>query len=97
MTTIVDPHSPTLREFALMRLSVFAKSKAKGVRENRERIAASTFLATLRVVLHLAGFALLTIAGFQWNMIAGLIVAGASCFVLSTLFTANVPERSDRA
>lgn len=93
MTVVIDG-SPTLREYALMRLSTFAKSRAKGVRENRERMQASAFLATLRVVLHLAGFALLTVAGFQWNMIAGLLVAGASCFVLSTLFTATVPERS---
>lgn len=97
MTTIVDPHTPTLKEFALLRLSAMAKSRAKGVRQNREKIQASAFLAILRVVLHLAGFVLLTVAGFEWNMIAGLVIAGASCFVLSTLFTATVPERSDRA
>lgn len=97
MTTIVDPHTPTLREFALMRISTLAKSRAKGVRERRERLATNTLLATLRVVLHLAGFVLLTIAGFEWNMIAGLVIAGVSCFVLSTLFTATAPERSDRA
>jgi fatty acid desaturase len=97
MTTIIEPNGVSFREFALMRLSTMAKSKAKGVRENRERIQASAFLAILRVVLHLAGFVLLTVAGFEWNMIAGLVIAGASCFVLSTLFTATVPERSDRA
>lgn len=50
--------------------------------------------AIVRVILHVAGFALLTLAAFQWNMIAGLAVAGISCFVFSTLMTGGkVDER----
>lgn len=78
---------PTLKEFALMRLATIAKNRASRVRENREAISASAFLATVRIVLHLAGFALLTIAAFQFSMIAGYSMAGISCFVLSTLMT----------
>jgi hypothetical protein len=44
--------------------------------------------------MHLAGFALLTLAAFQWNMIAGLAAAGISCFAFSTLMTGStVDER----
>lgn len=38
-----------------------------------------------KLVLHVAGFSLLTWAGFSFNMPAGLITAGLSCFVLSWL------------
>jgi hypothetical protein len=43
----------------------------------------------MRIVLHLAGFSLLTIAAWHWNIIAGLAVAGISCFVMSALTTTD--------
>jgi hypothetical protein len=79
-------NAPTFKEFALMRLSMLASKRAK---QTRERLTSPTvnagLVAFIRVVLHLAGFALLTIAAFRWNIIAGYSVAGFSCFVLSTL------------
>lgn len=51
--------------------------------------------AIVRVVLHLAGFSLLTLAAFQWNIIAGLATAGISCFVFSTLMTRDTAATGD--
>ena len=90
--TVIDS-TPTLREFALMRLSALAKTRANHVKARRESISSNIFLPLIRVVLHLAGFGLLTIAGFEWSMIAGWCVAGISCFVLSTLLTPEAPDR----
>lgn len=79
MTTDV----PTFREFTLMRLTANAKKRAR----KKEMVRANSLLSSLRIVLHLAGFALLTIGAFELNIIAGYAVAGISCFVLSTLTT----------
>jgi fatty-acid desaturase len=46
----------------------------------------------VRLVLHLAGFSALTFAGYTWNMTAGLIVGGLSCFVLAWLL--NSPSNA---
>lgn len=67
------------------------------VARNRKRAKAAdmqsaTMLAFVRVVLHLAGFALLTIAAFSFNIIAGFAVAGISCFVFSTLLSGGNVE-----
>lgn len=51
--------------------------------------------ATMRVVLHLAGFALLTMAAGRFNIIAGLTVAALSCFALSTLLTRNGNDETE--
>lgn len=40
---------------------------------------------TMRLTLHIAGFALLTYAAFSWNITAGYALAGLSCFALSWL------------
>lgn len=81
---------PTFKELALMRLAMFARNRATKSREANASIRINAVLnGIVRVVLHLAGFSLLTMAGFQWNIIAGLIVAGISCFALSTLMTRN--------
>ena len=68
-------------------LSYRLKARAnRRVRVNRTTIQLA--LANLtRIVLHLAGFGFLTWAGFQFTMIAGTIVAGISCFVLSSLLS----------
>jgi hypothetical protein len=64
---------------------------SKRATKAKERLANPTvnagLVALIRVMLHLAGFALLTIAAFRFNIIAGYSVAGLSCFVLSTLMT----------
>lgn len=83
---------PSFGEFALMRLA-----RAKKRKEANALQVSNSYQAFIRIVLHLAGFALLTIAGFTFSMIAGYVIAGFSCFVLSTLMTApsegSRPER----
>lgn len=57
--------------------------------EKREHAkSARTWVQTLiRLVLHLAGFGCLTIAGFYWTITAGYVVAGLSCFAMAWLST----------
>lgn len=81
---------PSLRGYLGMRMVTAAKKKR---RESALPIA-SAWQAIVRVVLHLAGFALLTIAAFEFNIIAGYAVAGISCFVCSTLMTSGGDERA---
>lgn len=87
--------APSLREFAVMRLSLWARKRANKAQGSLASTHVTAVLNTLvRVVMHLAGFALLTLAAFQWNMIAGLAAAGISCFAFSTLMTGStVDER----
>lgn len=59
-------------------------------RRERSRSVPRTWMqATVRLVLHLAGFSCFTIAGFSVSLPAGLIIAGVSCFCLSYLATAK--------
>lgn len=77
MDTIPGP-----REYVGMLLVNLARKRKQA------KAVSSTGVSTfIRIVLHLAGFALLTIAAFQFNIIAGYAVAGISCFVLSTLLS----------
>lgn len=76
---------PSMRTFLAAKLHSKLVSK-KGSKAIITRIPA-VLNALIRVGLHLAGFSLLTIAAWQWNMIAGLCAAGISCFALSTLLT----------
>lgn len=80
MTTI-DGHL-TLTE-------VLATKVLRAARTKRERrtIPYSVWSMLLRLLLHLAGFSCLTVAGFTVSLLAGLVTAGLSCFVLSTLMT----------
>lgn len=82
---------PSLREYAGMKLVSIARSR-KARQESAFPGAQS--LAFVRLVLHIAGFALLTIGAFQLNIIAGYAMAGVSCFVLSTLLTADTPPKT---
>lgn len=75
----------SFREFALMRIAHAARNRARRAHMTTQAIPARAFLGIIRVVLHLAGFGLLTMAGFSLSMIAGYITAGLSCFVFSTL------------
>lgn len=96
MTTI--DNVPSLGSYALMRLSVLARKRQREA-SNGSRTSLSTvnavLVATVRLLLHVAGFGLLTLAGFQWNIIAGLVVAGLSCFVMSTLMTRNADNATE--
>jgi len=80
---------PPTRDFFAAKLHSLLVSKRKSEASNR--IPINTVLGGIvRVVLHLAGFSLLTLAGFQFNTLAGLVVAGISCFALSTLMTRSI-------
>jgi uncharacterized membrane protein YedE/YeeE len=97
MTVFED--APTLRTYAGMRLAMWASKRAKKAQSKVTTSRVTALVnATVRVLLHIAGFALLTIAAWQWNIIAGLAVAGISCFVLSTLMTGGTAtgETEDR-
>lgn len=94
--TVYDGAVPGAREYLFMRLAMLAKgrqSRRASIEGNRVPAEAYVFV---RIMLHLAGFALLTFAGFQWNIIAGLIVAGISCFVLSTLMSGTNSDENGR-
>ncbi len=91
--TVYDNSVPTAREYLFMRLATLAKGRqSRRASIDTTHVTASS-LAFVRVMLHLAGFALLTFAGFQWNMIAGLVTAAVCCFIMSTLMSgANSSE-----
>lgn len=84
---------PSFGTFMAMKfVNRISRAKAKAKEGNRARTLMQTIV---RLVLHLAGFSALTWAGFSWNMTAGLIVGGLSCFVLSWLMgdsSANATE-----
>lgn len=78
---------PSFREYAGMKLVSIARNRK---RQRESTLSAGNSLqAIVRVVLHLAGFALLTIGAFQFNIIAGYAMAGISCFVMATLMTSD--------
>lgn len=83
---------PTLRDWLAHRLAKSARRKAARVRVSAAG-GGLWLYALSKLVLHLAGFSLLTFAGFSFNMPAGLITAGVSCFVLSWLFRPPVPSQ----
>lgn len=82
---------PTFANFLLFKLS---KVAARRERQVSFRVSA-VLNTTVRLLLHLAGFSLLTIAAWQWDLIAGLCAAGVSCFLLSTLLTRSPNDGSD--
>lgn len=96
MTTYTS-ELPTMRDILAAKLHSFLISKrTKAVSNANGTTRVTTVLnAIIRVVLHLAGFSLLTMAGFTFSMLAGLITAGLSCFVLSTLMTRNTTGESE--
>jgi hypothetical protein len=73
---------PSFRDFAAAKLH-----SRLTVRQQRKPIDSSRMANLVRLVLHLIGFVLLTVAAFEYSMIAGYVVAGVSCFVFSTLAT----------
>lgn len=92
MTTYAN-ELPAWRDVLAMKLHrSLTKKQAKASKASTRGMAVLN--ATIRVVLHLAGFGLLTMAGFTLNMLAGLIVAGVSCFVMSTLMTRTTATES---
>lgn len=75
----------------------FAMRLARVANKRRERSAnrgRALYQTIVRLVLHMAGFSALTKAAFEWNMLAGWVAVGVSCFVLSTLLTVSSNEPS---
>lgn len=82
--------TPTFTGFVVAKLAARARRKSEGKAITR------TILQTIvRIVWHLAGFSSLTYAAFLWDMKAGFVVLGISCFVMSTLTTATSAVQSD--
>jgi uncharacterized protein involved in cysteine biosynthesis len=79
MTTL-DYATLSLPRYLAMRIA-----SKEGERTRRASIPRTWVQSMMKVVMTLAGFACLTIAGFTFNMIAGWIIAGASCMVLAWL------------
>lgn len=78
--------NPSIGQFLVYKLG---KALAKKERARDATRTHTWVQTTIRLILQLAGFACLTYAGFVWHIVAGLVVAGISCFVLSWLTTTN--------
>lgn len=72
--------------------------KALDRKASKERRVRTFMEASIRVLLHIVGFSCLTFAGFYWHVIAGLVVAGISCFLMAWLIgqTPDRPNQTDR-
>lgn len=98
MVTFDNATAPTFRELMIFKLTNLAMKRARTSKASIDGSRITAVLnTTMRLVLHVAGFGLLTMAGFKFNIMAGLIVAGISCFLLSTLMTRNAatPETTE--
>jgi hypothetical protein len=85
---MVALENPSVAQFLVYKLG-----KALAKKETKVSTRTHTWVQTIsRLMLHLAGFGCLTIAGFSWTITAGWIAACISCFALSWLTT-----NSDRA
>lgn len=78
---------PTLRQFILMKV---ARASARNKTKRASLARGQLFMqSAIRWLLQLTGFGCLTIAGFSWTLMAGLITAAVSCFVISWLATGD--------
>lgn len=87
--------NPSIASLISWKISKALSNRAERSKAREGNSARTVVQATVRVFLHLAGFACLTYAGFAFNFIAGMVVAGISCFILSTLITVSTPTNSD--
>lgn len=78
-------------EFALWKVSKRATERAR----TKEIRAVTWVQATVRLMLHLAGFTGLTVGAFTLHIAAGYIVGGLSCFALSWLMTTPADSNTD--
>ena len=82
---MVALENPSIPQFLLYKLG-----KVLAKKEDKASTHTHTWVQTFsRLVLHLAGFGCLTIAGFSWTITAGWIAACISCFALSWLTTTS--------
>lgn len=74
---------PSFTGFVLARIAARKRNRAMAVN------ARTILQSIVRIVWHVAGFSSLTYAAFLWDMRAGFVVLGISCFIMSTLTTAS--------
>ena len=80
----MDPSAnPTFLQFLAWKIG---KALDRSATKQSTRVT-TIMQAIIKLMLHIVGFSCLTIAGFYWHVIAGLVVAGISCFILSWLLT----------
>lgn len=83
---------PSLGTFVSMKLANrIARTRRKEATHSVQR-ARTWVQSFVRFLAQLGGFSLLTSAGFTWNITAGLIVAGISCFVFAWLMNDSSTE-----
>lgn len=80
---------PTIPEVIAMKLAYFLRKRTQAEQAHISKRVRTRFESTIRVMLHLAAFACLTLAGFSWNITAGLLAAFVSCLTLSWLMTSK--------
>lgn len=85
--------NPTFLQFLAWKLG---KAMDRSITKQHTRSEANAWLILTRVMLHFVAFSSLTFAGFLWNPIAGFVVLGISCLILSALLTtpANRPQQN---
>lgn len=86
---------PTFGTFVAMKLANRVTKARRKEATNRMNRVRTWFQSLVRLVAHLTGFSLLTWAGFTFNMAAGLIVAGISCFVFAWLVGDSSTETAE--
>lgn len=95
--TTMDSNT-SLRNMVAFWIANHLRAKTMAEKEAKKASRAlSPMLAFIRLMLHLSGFGLLTYAGFEWSTIAGLVIAGMSCFLISWLVTSpsQRPNQTD--
>ena len=71
---------------------LYALSK-RSEASNRKR--GNLFGSLIKFITTLAGFGFLTMAGFTLSLMAGLIVAGVSCFLLTWVYGSDESKTAD--
>jgi hypothetical protein len=86
--------APSAREFLAIKLAGFFAKRAS----KRVAIARTWVQSLITTALHLAGFSSLTYSAFLWDKVAGFVVLGVCCFILSKLIAAptTVDEFNNR-
>lgn len=75
--------NPSWRSVLAAKLARSAQARSESATRRTE--SQSWLQSMVRLLLHLGGFACLTLAGFSFNFAIGMVIAGLSCFVFSWL------------
>lgn len=91
---VVLNENPTISQVIAMKIDYFLRKRSEAEKRKASKTARTRVQFFTRLMLHIVGFSCFTLAGFSASILAGLIVAGCSCLVLSTLLT-NSGRQSD--